>query len=257
MRMDTHCIAKLIRETAEAEVLSRFCNLQSGEVREKSPGDFVTEADVQAEKVLTRRLKDILPGSLVVGEEAVAADRDVLLRLDKDEPVWVIDPVDGTRNFAHSHPMFAVIVALVRGGQTLLGWIYDPVNEVMAIAEAGGGTWIDGDRMQVAPDLPLSRMQGSAGYRDRNDPLVLAVDRLVHNHSAAHDYLQLIQGQLHFASYRRLNPWDHAAGVLMHAEAGGYSALLDSRPYRPVAVGRGLLLAPSEASWHELVQLAG
>src|SRR3546814_8953683 len=90
--------------------------------------DLVTVVDVAVEKRLTARLTDLLPGSLVVGEEAVHAEPALMDQLASDAPVWILDPIDGTRNFAHGCPVFAIMVALAQGGESIAGWILDPVS---------------------------------------------------------------------------------------------------------------------------------
>jgi len=247
--MNPDHVAGIIREAAQAEILPRFGHLAAGDVREKKPGQLVTEADVAAEAVLSRRLTDLLPGSMVVGEEAVDATPDLLNRLEGLGTVWVIDPVDGTANFAKGNPRFAVIVALVVDGVTRTGWIYDPITDRMVTAEAGQGAWMGGRRLSVLSDGPLGSLRGSVKRSGRLSSLVADVGR---RGSAAHDYLDLVTGVLHFAHFKKLMPWDHAAGVLIHAEAGGFGRLMTDRPYQPVFCRAGLLLAPSEPSWRSL-----
>ena len=110
-------------------------------MREKGPGDLVTVADEESERQLTRRLMELVPNSAVIGEEAVAADQKVLDRIFDDVPVWIIDPVDGTSNFAAGKPAFGVIVAYARRGETLAGWIHDPLGKRTAVAMKGEGAW--------------------------------------------------------------------------------------------------------------------
>jgi fructose-1,6-bisphosphatase/inositol monophosphatase family enzyme len=248
---DPAAVARLIREAAEAEILPRFQKLGRGEVREKSPGQLVTDADVAAEHLLTRTLGALLPAA-VVGEESVAADASALEALNRPGPVWVIDPVDGTANFAHGRPRFAVIVALVVDGITEMGWIHDPVPNRTVFAARGRGAWLDGQRLAVLPEAPLAEMRGSVKRSASIKAQVAQVGRLG---SAAHDYLDLVLGRLHFAHYRQLMPWDHAAGVLIHAEAGGTGRLTDGAPYQPVATPAALLLAPGPRSWEQLNRL--
>lgn len=257
MVVDTARVAEIIREVAQAEILPRFRRLEPHQIREKKPGDLVTEADVEAERSLTRRLTAILPGSLVVGEEAVAHDPAVLDKLTDDAPVWIVDPVDGTANFAHHRPVFGVIVALAVARRTVAGWIHDPINDRTATVEAGEGAWIGERRLSVGADgRALASMSGSLGYR-KIPQISQAVSRLVRNGSVAHDYMALAEGSLDFAFYRRLMPWDHAAGVLLHREAGGFSALLDGTPYRNQPSTAGLLVASGPASWQALRSLVG
>jgi fructose-1,6-bisphosphatase/inositol monophosphatase family enzyme len=116
-------VGDLIREVAATVVLPRFRRLDDDDVQVKAPGDLVTVADQEAEVALTAGLTALLPGSLVLGEEAVAADPDVLRRVDDQGAVWIVDPVDGTNNFAAGKTPFAVMVALVRGGEPAASWI--------------------------------------------------------------------------------------------------------------------------------------
>lgn len=112
-------VEAIIREVARTEILPRFGRLTAADISEKNPGDLVTVADRAAEEALTRRLTGLLPGSLVVGEEAVAGDPGVLARLAGPEPVWIIDPIDGTHNYATDNPRFTTLVALAQGGRLL------------------------------------------------------------------------------------------------------------------------------------------
>src|SRR6185312_6369523 len=134
MLPDSERVARLIAETAETEIMPRFRHLTRDDIREKGPGDLVTTADVAAERRLGAALRDLLPGSQIVGEEAVAADPTLLSALDGSDPVWLVDPIDGTGNFASGRPVFATMVAFVRDGRALMGWIHDPVRRVTAAA---------------------------------------------------------------------------------------------------------------------------
>lgn len=254
--IDPRRVAGILREVSAEVILPRYKRLAPAEVREKRPGDYVTVADTEAERLIASRLAGLLPGARVVGEESVAADASTLDRLTDAGPVWIIDPIDGTANFVKGRDKFAIILALVVGGRVVQGWIHDPLADRTAIAEAGAGAWIGETRLCIRQDTPLAAMAGSAGYR-RNERLSRAVAHLARQGSAAHDYLALLDNTLHFAYFRRLHPWDHAAGVLLHSEAGGYNALLDGHPYEPLPSDSGLLLAPDRASWEELAGLVG
>ncbi len=244
-------VAAHMRDAAEAEILPRFRHLKDGDIREKGPGQLVTDADLAAEARLTAALTALLPAA-VVGEEAVAADPARLEALQHPGPVWVIAPVDGTANFAGGNPRFAVIVALVVDGVTRLGLIHDPLSGRTVWAEAGGGAWCGGTRLAVLPEGPLATLSGSV---KRMPSLAAQVAQVGRRGSAAHDYLDLVEGRLHFAHYRQLMPWDHAAGVLIHAEAGGFCRLMDGRPYTPSLTQGALLLTPGRRSWDELHRL--
>ena len=256
----TEKVADIIRAAAASEIMPRFRNLRPEDIREKtSPTDLVTAADLAAEQLLTEQLTALLPGSTVVGEEAVAADETLLDRLAGTSPVWVIDPVDGTSNFAEGIARFAVIVALVADGETLAGWIHDPCDQRMAWAVAGQGAYMGNRRLKVADPVPPSRMTASLSSRfsrpEIRDALARNWKRLGEVSglsSAGQEYLRLVEGGAHAALYHRLMPWDHAAGVLIHHESGGYAARLDGSDYRPTLRGGGLILTPDQASWTAL-----
>jgi len=262
MTVDMGHVTDIIRDVAATEILPRFRKLEGDDVRHKGPGDIVTIADEASERELTRRLTDLLPGSVVIGEEAYAANAKILGRLYEDAPVWIVDPVDGTQNFASGKPIFAVIVALVQRGRTVAGWIHDPIVDRTATGELGGGVWMGDTRLGTAPAAPLAESVGALKNRffDRRlrDRIEGAKDRLKETfdlYCAGQEYLRLLTGESHFAMYRKIMPWDHAAGVMMHAEAGGYSARLDGMAYAPTDEEGGLLLAPDKASWTELRDL--
>jgi fructose-1,6-bisphosphatase/inositol monophosphatase family enzyme len=265
-------IPALLREVARNEILPRFGALGAGDVRTKShPWDVVTVADLAAERRLEQALVEALPGSVVVGEEAAESDPGILAMLAGRAPAWLVDPLDGTRNFVEGKPAFAVIVALCQAGETVAGWILDPIHDVLVSATAGGGAWRE-DASGIRP-LCLTRtgglatlagsLSGRAADRLRAAAASSALPPLGRIHrigSVGCEYLALACGDLDFAAYGRLKPWDHAAGVLIHAEAGGFGRLRGSiAAYQPAPaiVDATLLLAPDEAIWHTLDRLLG
>jgi fructose-1,6-bisphosphatase/inositol monophosphatase family enzyme len=260
-------IAALIRRVAEDRVLPRFRRLAAHEIREKTPGSLVTIADVEAEEALMSALADRVPGSLVVGEEAVGADAGVLGHLDEDHPVWVIDPVDGTDNFAKSIPRFCMIVALVAAGRVHAGWIHDPVRDATVMAAAGGGAWLhqagERRRLRTAAMPALAEARGGAAGRVGRHRILEVLKASgqvgpVHRVSCAgQEYIDLVEHRLDFAAFGRILPWDHAAGVLIHHEAGGVGGFVDAGhadpvPYTPRRQDGALLMAPDLAAWTEL-----
>lgn len=248
---DIDKVTRLIREVAEEEILPRFQRLDEKERWEKRPGSWVTVADKAAEERLTQSLGGLLAGSQVVGEEAVEENPELLHRLTGDGAVWIVDPVDGTANFAADKPDFAVIVALAIDGETRAGWIHSPMRNVTATAVAGEGAWMGSSRLAVAPPAPVSEMTGSLGRRLReNTDFSGRFAGVTNTKCCGVDYLAIVTGGIHFAYYRSVKPWDHAAGQLIHREAGGYGACLDGADYRPgVKAEGGLLLTPDDAAW--------
>jgi fructose-1,6-bisphosphatase/inositol monophosphatase family enzyme len=262
---DIGAVIALLRRVAHDEILPRFKKLGVGDVRIKSgPLDPVTVADEAAEQALNVGLRALFPGDDVIGEEAVASGEASLERLTKPGRVWVLDPIDGTANFAAELPLFGVIAALVEQDEILAGFIYDPIGDDCAVALAGQGAWLvaaDGAKrpLRVAPPVPVHEMVGSMSWRYIEEPLrshvLHRLDRLAavtDYRCAAHQYRMLAAGHCHVQMFRKLLPWDHAAGVLLHREAGGYARRFDGSEYRPSLIGGGLLLTPDAASWENL-----
>ncbi len=262
--VDPDKLAAIVAETAASEIMPRFRQLAAGDIRDKAPGDMVTVADEAAEAKLARRLGELLPGALIVGEEAASTDPAVLDRLSTDEPVWIIDPVDGTTNFAAGIPLFGVIVALARHGETLVACLHDPVHGDMALASRGDGATCNGKAIHVAAPKEPARMFGTVKLRFGNRALPLRivercqqVPPFVDLRCAALEYLALASGRLDYGLYRKLAPWDHAAGMLLHAEAGGHARHIDGTAYRPDGppFTDGILIAPDATSWTALYDI--
>jgi len=255
----------LLRQATRAEILPRFRRLSADAVRTKSgPLDLVTDADEAAERVIEAGLVARFPGCVVVGEEAVAADPRILRSLEDAPLAFVVDPVDGTQNFAAGLPLFACMAAAIRHGEVIAAWIHDPLGDDTAIALRGEGAWTtaaDGTRrpLKVAAPAPASQMIAAVSWGFMPEPLkgrvTARLPRLaatVGLRCAAHEYRLVAGGHAHALVYNRMMPWDHAPGVLLHREAGGYSARFNGEPYDPLVRTGGLLVAPDRASWAAL-----
>jgi fructose-1,6-bisphosphatase/inositol monophosphatase family enzyme len=258
-------VIALLRNVARTEILPRFKNLRAEDVRIKAgPLDPVTIADEAAEVALRAGLNALFPSDDVIGEEAVASGEASLARLAAPGRVWVLDPIDGTANFTAELPLFGVMAALIEEDEILAGFIFDPFGDDCAYALRGQGAFLraaDGRerRLRVAEPVPVKRMVGSMSWRFMAEPLrshvLHRLDRLAavtDYRCAAHQYRMLAGGHCHVQMFRKLMPWDHAAGVLLHREAGGYGKHFDGSEYRPTHVTGGLLLAPDEVSWEAL-----
>ena len=233
--------------------------------REKSSRqDLVTDADEAAEAAITASLSRAFPGAVVVGEESTERDPTLLLGLHQPDLVFIIDPIDGTKNFASNLPLFGVMAAVVRRGEILAGIILDPIGDDWALALRGEGAWIehaDGrrDDLRVGAAPSLAEMAGVVSWaffpperRNRVAARLARVANASDYRCAAHQYRLLAGGFYDFALYSKLSPWDHAAGWLLHREAGGYSACLDGSPYAVTRHEGGLLCTPDRESWDVL-----
>lgn len=256
-------VCALMRTVGREVLLKHFRSLADGDVIEKSPGDVVTVADHEAERRLVEGLADILPAASMVGEEAVEADPSILERLG-DPLCWIVDPLDGTNNFAAGKPPFGILIALTRGGETIGGWLYDPLTERMCHAFAGGGAFVNGERVEARPtggERPVAAISllfldparraevkaRCAGHYDMVD-----IPRC-----AAEQYPRLVLGENDISIFERVLAWDHAAGILFLNEAGGVAQRPDGRPYRVTQHEQGLIAASSPALWEDAAMRLG
>jgi len=252
-------LGRIVREVALSEIAPRFRQLAPSDVIGKptadDPNDLVTAADRAAEAVLTERLPELVPGSFVVGEEAVAADPGVLARLGSSAPIWIVDPLDGTRNFAAGHGPFGTMVALVERGTLLAASIYLLEGDRMFLAERHRGAY-ENER-QIEPRPPSSGvLTGTAYTRYMPDELAAPLNARARAHRqvpgvicAAHEYTQIATGQKDYVHYYRLLPWDHAPGALIVREAGGVVRHPDGRDYQVSDTREPTLLSPDEPTW--------
>lgn len=251
-------ILALLRFAAEKAVMPRWRNLAEGEIEEKAKDDLVTIADREVEAFLTEALTRLAPDVAVVGEEAAEADPSVLERLSG--PCWIIDPIDGTSNFARGQGHFAIMIALADAGETLSGWIYDPRRDRLCRARKGEGAFVDGVRITAVPG-------------DSSPPALAAMTRFMAPHQravfereiaphytiadapgcAAEQYPLVAIGNHDIAIYERTLPWDHAAGSLFLSEAGGVCARQDGSGYRVDTQRKGMIAAATPALWEEFV----
>lgn len=247
-------VEEAVRKAAAVEIMPRFRQLAQHEVDQKSgPHDLVTVADRKAEEHLTASLTRLLPGSAVVGEEAVHADPLVYGALRGDAPVWIVDPVDGTRQFVEGDPHFCTLVALARHGEILASWTYAPALDVLATAVRGQGAYVNGERihsgspelgadLRVATAHPLYTSEEDRRFLSRLDVPGVAPRPCG---SAGLEYLRVARGEMDALAFTWPSAWDHAAGLLLVAEAGGAQSTVDRVPFRidrdnalPFAVGR-------------------
>jgi fructose-1,6-bisphosphatase/inositol monophosphatase family enzyme len=257
MRIPHDDVVALMDEASDRLVMPRFGALQAGDIDEKRANDFVTIADREAERFLAPRLERLLPGSLALGEEAAAVDPALLGRLDSDTPLWIIDPVDGTRSFIHGKPDFGLIVALSRGEEVLAGWILQPTLGRRAAAEHGAGLMRGGPSLsdesapRAADALPraivLGRLPDGGRARDRAPG---RFDLRPRPGGGAIAFLDIAWAAADFAYFARGWPWDHAAGALIAREGGGAARFMaDRRDYTPRRWNEPLLVARDAADW--------
>lgn len=230
-----------VRAAAAAEITPRFRQLAAHEIVEKNgPHDLVTVADRGAEAHLTAALTALLPGSVVVGEEAVHADPAVYKELRGEAPVWIVDPVDGTRQFVRGEPGFCSLVALAWGGEVLASWTYAPVLDEMAVAVRGRGARLNGVALRSGSPEPGAVLTVAMSHPDyttdaqKRALLGLRTEGIDARPcgSAGLEYLAVARGALDAVAFNWEFAWDHAAGLLLVKEAGGAELTLSGEPFR-------------------------
>ncbi|GGU12841.1 inositol monophosphatase [Streptomyces violascens] len=241
-------VEEAVRKAAAAEIMPRFRQLAAHEIVEKNgPHDLVTVADRLAEEHLTASLTAILPGSVVVGEEAVHADPAVYDALHGDAPVWIVDPVDGTRQFVRGEAGFCTLVALAHRGELLASWTYAPALDEMAVAIRGRGATLNGEPLHAGSPEPGAILEVATSHPDYTTPdqkralLGLRAEGVQPRPcgSAGLEYLAIARGELDALAFSWEYAWDHAAGLLLIAEAGGAQTTIAGEPFR-IAGGNAL-----------------
>ncbi|MFJ6298274.1 inositol monophosphatase family protein [Streptomyces griseoviridis] len=234
-------VEKAIREAAATEIMPRFRTLAAHEVDQKTgPHDLVTDADRLAERYLTEVLGELLPGSVVVGEEAVHADPAVYEAIQGATPVWIVDPVDGTRQFVGGDTGFCTLVALARHGELLASWTYAPARDQLATAVRGQGAFLDGERLRAGTPDTGRDLRVATSHPDYTTDAqkrilhTLSVDGVAPRPcgSAGLEYLAVVRGELDATAFSWEAAWDHAAGLLLVEEAGGTQLTVTGEPFR-------------------------
>lgn len=255
-------LIQIVRRAARAEIMPRFRNLTSGQIATKSgPADLVTEADTAAEALIARAILRLFPNALVLGEESAARDAKSRDAAAAAELAFIIDPVDGTWNFAHGVPLFGVILSATRFGKPIFGMLYDPItDDWITAAEDGPALQSEiarpSKRLATAAGGALSSLSGiahsslmSAAHQAAFAPLTPAFARVNSLRCSCHEYRLLAQGAVDFTLSGMLNPWDHAAGAFITTRAGGVARFLDGEDYDIARTEGYLLCAANETTW--------
>lgn len=251
-------VTRIVRETAESCVMPSFWTLRPEDITAKDtpgdPDDIVTIADKAAERHLMRELSGVVPGAVFVGEEAVCENPALVRALAQSAPAWLLDPIDGTKNFARDNPNFGIMLALVEGGTTRASWMALAAMADMIVAELGKGTRLNGALVTTAGQMP-PRLRGTVHDRMMTPDMAVHVrsrllDRFEERAStgaAATEYTAILRGEKDFVIYHRLLPWDHAPGALAITEAGGSALHLDGSLYTPLSTDQLTIFAASAA----------
>lgn len=240
------------RVTAEV-ITPRFRQLAPSEIDQKSPGDFVTVADRQAEQIFTRELLRACPDALIVGEENAFSRPELLDALPRAGHAFTVDPLDGTRNFVQGSPDHAVMISELINGEAVRGWIWLPQFEQAWVAERGSGLRCNGS--PVSPPEPAVPPRGATSRRAwRNFTAGGRLAPVVSTRFCAGiDYTRLLAGRIDYLAHWRVKPWDHLPGSVMVRELGGDIRLLDGRRYT-AATDSGAILSATDGKLLETVR---
>lgn len=243
-------------EKAAKGLVRDFGELEQLQVSVKGVGDFVSAADLRSEKIIRHELEKARPGyGFLMEESGYTEGTDGVHR-------WIVDPLDGTTNFLHGIPHFAISIALEREGEIIAGLIYNPVTDDRFYAEKGTGAFFNDRRMRVSARRKMEESVIATGipHRGRGDHMayikqlakVMSTTAGIRRNGAASlDLAWTAAGRVDGFWEEGLSPWDVAAGVLMVREAGGYVSGLDSRD--PVISGN--ILASNEPLHYALLKL--
>lgn len=220
------------------EVIVRGMNrVHRLEVRVKGQNDFVTEIDTQAEAEIIEIVRKHYPQHAFLAEESGQSDHD-------SEFLWIVDPLDGTTNFLHGFPQFAVSIGVQRRGRMEHAVVYDPLRQELFTASRGEGAQLDGKRIRVTPHIGLDRaligtgfpyrsnLQWIDSYMDMLKAVIQATAGIRRPGSAALDLAYVAAGRLDAFWELGLSPWDTAAGTLLITEAGGMIGRLNGAEYK-------------------------
>jgi myo-inositol-1(or 4)-monophosphatase len=196
------------------------------ETREKAPADLVTDADLASQAAIRAEIAARFPHHLFVGEEKTSQ-----VEVGDDDFVWLVDPLDGTTNYIHGYPCYAVSIAVARGRELLAGVIYDPLANELFFAEQGRGAWCNGERLKTSNVASVGEALVAVSLPPRVGPetpdladfirMVQYSQAVRRSGSAALNLAYVAHGRLDAFWATKIQPWDVAAGVLLVREAGG------------------------------------
>ncbi len=231
MKLDISLIREIVTSTAREELLTRFTQVER---HSKADGSFITEADLAAQQRIQQALAQHYPDFGFLGEEMDAAEQTALLQ-NADQPLWVLDPLDGTSNFAANIPFFSVSLALINKGEIVFGVVYDPVQDECFWAQKGSGAFMNEQPLSAA-NSPQSSLKKSTGLIDLKRLSAELQTRLIQDMpyssqrsfgSVALDWCWIAAGRCHVYLHGKQKLWDYGAGHLILSEAGGHSCTLD------------------------------
>ena len=213
-------------EKASKVLIRDFGEIEKLQVSNKGPTDFVTNADIKVEKIIIEELKKAKPNYSIISEE-----NGVEINKDKNN-TWIIDPIDGTVNFLHGIPHFAISIALKKENEIVSGLIYDPIKDEMFFGEKNNGAFFNNERIRVSKKNKLSDCLFATGGKIVSDYSFLYRK----SGSAALDMAYVAAGRYDGYFQKNLNIWDIAAGIIIIKEAGGVINEIDASNQKNIEI---------------------
>lgn len=250
--IDQQWVGKLLRTSAERFILPRFHTVGANR---KPDGSIVTSADIDSQNFLRDMLAARYPDIPLLGEEMSHAEQARLLQ--EADMLWCLDPLDGTSNFAAGVPVFGISLALLQGGRSMLGWVYDPVRAELFSAAQGAGAYMDGVPLAARQAPKLRHCVGVVDYKRLSRPLALRLinERPFHSQrnfgASVLEWCWLAAGRYHFYLHGAQQLWDRAAGALILYEAGGRATQLNGDDLREGDLPPRPILATLDPQLHE------
>ena len=212
-------------EKASKILIRDFGELENLQVSKKGPKDFVTNADIKAEKIIIEELKKARPNySIICEENGVEKNKD-------ETNFWIIDPIDGTTNFLHGVPHFAISIALQSNNEIVCGLIFDPIKDELFYAEKNHGAYFNNQRIRVSRKRNIDECLFAVGKGKYNSDLICR-----RSGSAALDMAYVASGRFDGYFQNNLNLWDIAAGIIIVKEAGGIVNKIDLSSLKNIKV---------------------
>ena len=212
-------------EKASKILIRDFGELEKLQVSKKGPKDFVTNSDIKAEKIIIEELKKARPNYSIISEE-----NGIEKNKDKSN-TWIIDPIDGTINFLHGIPHFAISIALQFNNEIISGLIFDPIKNELFYAEKNNGAFFNNQRIRVSKKNNIDECLFASG-KIKNEPDVI----YRRSGCAALDMAYVASGRYDGYFQNNLNLWDIAAGIILIKEAGGIINDIDLSNIRNIKV---------------------
>ena len=232
----TQTITSLIEVAARVFIMPRWQEIQASEITAKGDNDLVTVADTETESFLSGILQDMWPDARIIGEEAAAADPDIVADRLADEHVFVLDPLDGTKSFVRGNDNFAVMLSELRYGEVVRSWIHLPVSRETFTYESGCGVRRNGVRITCPTPMEAETPLGTKrGFVKRTN--VGGVDVTHPCGSVGVAYTKILTRNLDFFIHPTMHAWDHLAGAAMIARFGGAVSVVRKNKLQPYFAG--------------------